>query len=40
MKATKILLLLLMTTSIANAETIASGSKSTRQKTDAWRHTL
>lgn len=38
MKTTKILLLLLMTTSIANAQTIASGSKSTRQKTDVWRH--
>jgi len=34
----KLFLILLMTTTIANAETIPSGSKTTRQETDLWRH--
>lgn len=34
----KILLFLLMGTSIAHAQTIASGSKVSRQETDSWRH--
>lgn len=34
----KLFLILLMTTTIAHAETIPSGRKGTRQETDIWRH--